>query len=137
MPLSATPQVTASLTLNSPNLLNDALSLSVTSKLYKAGTSESLAETSGLARTAYGAVTDEPFYAAADYTASPMAAKLYVKNTSTVNTDYVEITIGSTNVVLGRLYGGDFAFIPWMGTEDLDITTSAALTIESMLIHES
>lgn len=137
MPLSATPQVTASLTLNSPNLLNDALSLSVTSKLYKAGTSESLAETSGLARTTYGAVTNEPFYAAADYTASPMAAKLYVKNTSTVNTDYVEITIGSGNVVIGRLYGGDFAFIPWMGTEDIDITTSGALTIESMLIHES
>ncbi len=137
MALSATPQVTASLTLNSPNLLNDALSLSVTSKLYKAGTSESLNETSGLARTTYGTVTNEPFYAAADYTSSPMAAKLYVKNTSTVNTDYLEITIGSGNVVIGRLYGGDFAFIPWMGSHDIDINTSTSLTVESMLIHES
>jgi hypothetical protein len=135
MALATTPQVTATLNITSPNLLNDSLALSVTSKLYKAGTSESIDQTTGLSRTSYASVTNEPLFLAADYEDSK-AHKIYIKNTSSSTSEFVTVTIGSTNLELGVLYGGDFAYFPWSGEQDIDISTSATIVVESMLLHE-
>jgi hypothetical protein len=135
MALATTPQVTATLNITSPNLLNDSLALSVTSKLYKAGTSESIDQTTGLSRKLYSTVTDESLFLAADY-ADSKAHKIYIKNTSSSTSEFVTVTIGSTNLELGVLYGGDFAYFPWSGEQDIDISTSADIVVESMLLHE-
>lgn len=129
---------TATLTLSSSDLTGDALSLSTTSTLTKAGTSTGLDETTGVSRkffataqTAYNLVT------AADYT-TPIAAKVYIKNTSSTAAEYINVEIGATNVVLGRLYAGDWALLPWDGANDIDIDTSAVnMTVEYMVIYET
>ena len=129
---------TATLTLSSSDLTGDALSLSTTSPLTKAGTSTGLDETTGVSRkffataqTAYNLVT------AADYT-TPIAAKVYIKNTSTTAAEYVNVELGASNVVLGRLYAGDWALLPWDGANDIDIDTSAVnMTVEYMVIYET
>ena len=129
---------TATLTLSSSDLTGDALSLSTTSTLTKAGTSTGLDETTGVSRkffataqTAYNLVT------ASDYT-TPIAAKVYIKNTSSTAAEYINVELGATNVVLGRLYAGDWALLPWDGANDIDIDTSAVnMTVEYMLIYET
>ena len=137
MALSSTPNVTASLTLSSPNLINDALALTVTAKLNKAGASDSLDQVNGVSRKIYaGATTADNLFAAADYT-DDKAHKLYLKNASTTVGEFINIEIGSSNVSVGRLYAGEWAFIPWDGTADIDIDTSAGLTIEYALFYEA
>ena len=139
MALATTPQVTATLNITSPNLLNDSLALSVTSKLYKAGTSEPIDQTTGLSRKLYSTVTDESLFLASDY-ADSKANKIYIKNTSSSTSEYVTLSIAigatTTNVEIGVLYGGDFAYFPWSGEYDIDISTSADIVVESMLLHE-
>jgi hypothetical protein len=139
MALATTPQVTATLNITSPNLLNDSLALSVTSKLYKAGTSEPIDQTTGLSRKLYSTVTDESLFLAADY-ADSKANKIYIKNTSSSTSEFVTLSIAigatTTNVEIGVLYGGDFAYFPWSGEYDIDISTSADIVVESMLLHE-
>mgnify|MGYP007073198091 CR=1 FL=1 len=135
MALATTPQVTATLNITSPNLLNDSLALSVTSKLYKAGTSEPIDQTTGLSRTSFASVSNQTLFAAADY-ADSKAHKVYVKNTSSSTSEFVTLTLGTSNIEIGVLYGGDFAYFPWSGEQDIDISTSATIVVESMLLHE-
>lgn len=137
MALSQTPNINASLTLSSPNLVNDAIALTVTAKLNKAGVSDSLDQIYGVSRKIYSAATTaDNLFAAADY-ADDGAHKIYIKNASTTVGDYINIEVGSSNVSIGRLYSGEWAFIPWDGTNDIDIDTSAGLTIEYALIYQS
>ena len=137
MALSQTPNVTASITLSSPNLINDALALTVTAKLNKAGASDSLDQVNGVSRKIYAAATTaDNLFAAADYTDNK-AHKLYLKNASTTVGEFINIEIGSSNVSVGRLYAGEWAFMPWDGTADIDIDTSAGLTIEYALFYEA
>ena len=137
MALSQTPNINASITLSSPNLVNDAISLTVTSKLNKAGVSDSLDQIYGVSRKLYsGATTADNLFAAADYVDNG-AHKIYIKNASTTVGEFINIEIGSSNVSIGKLYSGEWAFIPWDGTADIDIDTSAGLTIEYALIYQS
>ena len=129
---------TATLTLSSADLTGDALSLSTTATLTKAGVTTGLDQTTGVARkffataqTAYNLIT------AADYT-SDKAHKVYIKNTSTTAAEYITIEVGATNVSLGRLYAGDWCLIPWDANNDIDIDTSAVnMTVEYMVIFEA
>ena len=137
MALSQTPNITASLTLSSPNLINDALSLTFTAKLNKAGASDSLDQVNGVSRKIYAtATTADNLFAADDYT-DDKAHKLYIKNASTTVGEFINIEIGASNTSVGRLYAGEWAFLPWDGTNDVDIDTSAGLTIEYALFYEA
>jgi len=129
---------TATLTLSSADLTGDALSLSTTATLTKAGTATGMEETTGVSRKSFAtAQTAYNLIAAADFT-TPIAAKVYVKNLSSTAAEYVNIEVGATNVVLGRLYAGDWAFFPWDGANDIDIDTSAVnMTVEYMVIYET
>lgn len=132
---------TATLTLSSGDLTGDALSLSTTTTLTKAGTATGLDQTTGVARKFYAtAQTDTGLILAADYT-DDKAHKVYIKNISTTASEYVTVKIGATEV--GRLYAGDFLFIPWSAdttstAADIDIDTSAVnMTVEYLVIYEA
>ena len=129
---------TATLTLSSSDLTGDALSLSTTATLTKAGTATGLEETTGVSRKTFAtAQTAYNLITASDYT-TPIAAKVYIKNLSTTAAEYVNVELGATNVVLGRLYAGDWALLPWDGANDIDIDTSAVnMTVEYMVIYET
>lgn len=132
------PTTTATLTLNSADLTGDALALSTTATLTKAESTVGLDQTTGVARKIYSAATTaDNIIAAADYTVDK-AHKVYIKNLSTSQDEFVTIEVGSTtNVQLGRLYGGDWAFFPYDGNNDIDIDTSAALTVEYAVIYQA
>ena len=129
---------TATLTLSSADLTGDALALSTTATLTKAGSLTGLDQTTGVSRKFFAsAQTAYNLVAASDYTA-PKAHKVYIRNTSTTAGEYVSVEIGSSNVSLGRLYAGDWAFLPWQGDSDIDIDTSDVnMTVEFMVISEA
>ena len=121
--------ITASLNLSSSDLTSDELALATTAVLTKAGTSTGLTETTGLARKTTSATATVTLFDGADYTDN-MAGKIYIKNLSTTASE-----------AIGRLYAGDWAFLPYgadADTNDFKYTpsVSSALTVEYMLMHE-
>ena len=135
---------TAAVTLSS-DLLSDSISVSASSTLMKAGTTAD-----GLDMVDYGVidiVTGDQFdlLDADNPSSSPItgvmankANKVYIANHATDETYYVEIMIDAQNV--GRLYAGDWMFIPW-GAEDanadIEITsTTGTNKIEYALFHQ-
>jgi len=132
---------TATITLSSADLTGDALSLSTTATLTKAGVTTGLDQTTGVARKFYAAQqTDEALILAADYT-DDKAHKVYIKNISTTAAEFITVKIGATEI--GRLYAGDFMFIPWSAdttgdNADIDMDTSAVnMTVEYLVIYEA
>ena len=111
---------TATLTLNSSDLLTDELSLSVTSTLTQTTTSTGIEDTTGLTRkkitstakgTASGQIT---LYTADDFAA---IGYLYIKNLETTvgNRIYVYDDTSTNDPIQFQLDAGDFAFIPMHG----------------------
>ena len=127
---------TATITLSSSDLLSNALSLSATQTLYKAGT------TTGLDGIQYERleIPTGDVYDLVDATAlgANKANKVYIANKHTDETKYVDIYIAALNI--GRLYAGDWMFIPLeaaAATQDVGIEAiSAAQVVEFALIHE-
>ena len=125
---------TATITLSSADLTGDALSLSTTATLTKAGTVTGLTQFTGVGRktratTAQLTLFDGDAYANGSH-------KVYLRNTSTVATEYFTIEINSEQ--MGKLYAGDWAFFPWEAnadTNDIKIaaSVSTAMTIEYAL----
>ena len=135
---------TATLTLSSADLTGDALSLSTTATLTKAGTVTGLDQTTGVARKTFSSTSLVNLFEGSEYTAA-RAHKLYIRNTSTVATEFVTISIGDsggTPEEIGRLYAGDWMFIPWSAHDaanDICVTpsVSTSLTVEYLLIFEA
>jgi hypothetical protein len=127
---------TATITLASGDLLSDSLSVSATQTLYKAGT------TTGLDGIQYERleVPTGDVYDIVDATSAGAnkANKVYVANKHTDETKYVDIYIAALNI--GRLYAGDWMFIPLeaaAATQDVGVEAiGAAQHIEFALIHE-
>ena len=128
---------TATITLTSSDLLSDSLSLSSTATLYDAGT------TTGLTQYDMGKVDipgDNNIYVLLDSTAAGVnkANRVYVANKNTTDAHYVIILINET--VIGRLYAGDWMFIPWSQSDaaaNLEVRTPSELnTIEYAFFHE-
>jgi hypothetical protein len=131
---------TASLTLTSTDLFDDSLSISNTSTLYKAGTTIGLDQTTGLTRTYVTATTQfDPFPVVKGATNADENGRVYIANLSEEITEYIIVGIG--DLVIGRLYAGDFLWMPWspklQHVNDLEITPSVAtgMHIEFMAIH--
>jgi len=129
---------TATLTLSSSDLSSDSLSISSTSTFYKAGTTIGLDQTTGLARKTFAAASSNQNIAASSAYTDDKSHKLFVRNPGTSTTDYIQVVIASGHSVIGRLYGGEFLFIPWAGNEDIDVTTSTTnMAVEYMIISEA
>ena len=127
---------TATITLSSGDLTGDALALSTTATLTKAGTLTGLDQTTGVGRKTTSSSSQYTLVDKADY-ADDKAHKVYIKNTSTVATENAIVTIESQ--LLGRLYAGDWCLLPFNGDQDIKITpsVSTAFTIEFAVIYEA
>jgi len=106
---------TASITLSSSDLLSDNMSLSATMNLYQNGTTAT-----GLDECNYHRVnipTGTSFDLIEESAAlSEDASYVYIILKNTDVTDYVKISINTEEI--GRLYAGDWLFMPW----DSDLT---------------
>ena len=115
---------TASITLSSSDLLSDNLSLSATMNLYQNGTTAT-----GLDECNYHRAnipTGTSFDLIQESAAlSEDASYVYIILKNTDVTDYVKISINSEEI--GRLYAGDWLFMPW----DADLTDTQSATDQS------
>ena len=98
---------TAAVTLTS-DLLSDNISVTASSTLMKAGTTAD-----GLDQMEYGYLdlpTGDEYDLIATTPTASKASKLYLKNHSTDETYYIAVTQNAQ--AIGKLYGGDWMFIP-------------------------
>ena len=123
---------TASITLSSSDLLSDSLSLSSTMTLYQNGTTAT-----GLDECNYHRAnipTGTNFDLIEESAAlSEDASYVYIILKNTDVTDYVTISINTEEI--GRLYAGDWLFMPW----DSDLThatTDSSIEIQAYT-HEA
>jgi|TARA_R100001079_G_C4413204_1_gene136476 hypothetical protein len=130
---------TATITLSSSDITDNALSISNTATLTTAGTDTGITEFTGIARvkTSTGSNTLLLDFGltggvAQDVTADK-SAKVYIKNVNDRGdgTKYVDILIKTREI--GRLYGGDWMFIPYSGGTGEDIEYTASDTTETIL----
>ena len=131
---------TATITLNSTDLLSDELALSTTATLTSAGTSTGLTTAEGLSRKKTTSASQYTLFSASSFT-DDKAHKVYLKNTETTAGLYFLVSIHDVEV--GRLYAGDWALIPWSAdttgdNADFKITPSstASHTLEYMLFTD-
>ena len=149
--------INATLSVNSTDLSSNALALTKTMTMTKAGTNTGLEFTSGLVKRKLTAVTQIDLITAGAQmygtpTATTNANKLYIKNTGSSSTDYLSIGMGdatggeelddgSSKITLGKLFGGDWMIIPYHGATNVgDVivkpSTAEEMTIEWMLFFE-
>tara|TARA_R110000765_G_scaffold229939_1_gene333426 strand:+ start:249 stop:662 length:414 start_codon:yes stop_codon:yes gene_type:complete len=98
---------TAAVTLTS-DLLSDNMSVSASTTCMKAGTTAD-----GLDQMEYGyvdLVTGDEYDLIASTPTATKASKLYLKNHSTDETYFIAVTQNAQ--AIGKLYGGDWMFIP-------------------------
>ena len=126
---------TAAVTLTS-DLLSDNMSVSASTTCMKAGTTAD-----GLTQMEYGYVeiaSGTAYDIIGNTPTATKASKLYVKNHSTDETYYIAITQNAQ--AIGRLYGGDWMFIPadfHDAAADIAITSSGGTNkICYALFHE-
>ena len=133
---------TAQLTLNSGDIAGDPVSVTKLMTLTKAGTTNDLDQSSGLNRVHLRSTTNKVLLAA-NAEGNDLAAKVYIINKSEDASLYVTVTINAQTI--GKLYGGDFLFIPWSQTDtDADIEIAATnwtsstgdIPVEYALFHE-
>ena len=117
--------------------------------LTKAGTVNDLEETTGFSRRKLAATTAVDLITMANELVEPSdntAAKVYIRNIgdgkgNIDKSTYVTISIGDTGGTpqeIGRLYGGDYLFIPYEGEQDIDITASTTnMELEYVIIYQA
>ena len=128
---------TAEITLDS-DIQSDTLALVKSSILNKGGTQALLDQTTGLNKIIFTATTNVILLDSSTAGVGK-AAKVYIANKSTDSSEYVTITINAQ--IIGRLYAGDWMFIPWSqsdaaGNIELAPSVATALPVEYMTIHE-
>ena len=110
---------TAAITLTSADLLTDALSLSATNTLYKAGTTVGLDQTTVMTKAYLTAATNIDIFPTLIEGSMAFAGKsswVYICNKSEDETEFATITISGN--IIGKLYAGDYLWMPWSQSED-------------------
>ena len=132
---------TNTLLLESTDLFDDSLSISNTSTCYKAGTTTGLDQTTALTTVYATSVPQfDPFPAVKGADNRVKNGKVYIANLSEDETEFITVSIG--DAVIGRLYAGDFLWMPYSPkatlSSDIEITPSVAtgMFIEFMAIHD-
>jgi hypothetical protein len=130
------PTTTATLTLNTSEFSGGG-SISKSTTLRKAGTATGIDQFTGVSRVYQATAANDISVVAASSYADAQAGKVYIKNsTPDTNTAYLLVEMAS-NVILGRLYPGDWMFLPTDGTTDIKVSTSAAnMYYEFGVFHE-
>ena len=128
---------TAQLTLSS-DLLSDNVSLTTNTTCMKAGTTADGLDQMDMGYIEVVTGTNFDLLDAENDLTKDKANKVYICNDSTDETYYVVVTIDAT--VVGRLYAGDWMFIPWGAedaTADIEIQAYTGTNkISYMFFHE-
>ena len=129
---------TATLTLTSTDIAGDPVNVTKTSSCYKADSTTPLDQTAGLNKIILTTTTNKELYIATA-AGDNKAAKIYICNKSTTPSEYVTITINAQDI--GKLYAGDWMFMPWSQTDtaaqiEIQASVATAMPIEYMLMHE-
>ena len=133
---------TATLTLASTDIAGDPVTVSKTATLTKAGSTNDLDQSSGIQRVHLRSTAQKTLLAA-NAEGNNLAAKVYIINKSDDASLYLTVSINAQTT--GKLYGGDFMFIPWSQTDTAaDIKVAATnwtsstgdIPVEYALFHE-
>ena len=131
---------TASLSITSSDLFDDSLSISTSNALNKAGLTEGLDQTTGLNKVYLTATTNVDIVTVPGATKDGKQNFVYIGNLSEIASEYLVVSIGDK--VIGRLYAGDFMWMPWnqqaQHLSDIEIAPSVAtgMWVEHMIIGE-
>ena len=131
---------TASLSITSSDLFDDSLSISTSNALNKAGLTEGLDQTTGLNKVYLTATTNVDIVTVPGATKDGKQNFVYIGNLSEIASEYLVVSIGDK--VIGRLYAGDFMWMPWnqqaVHLSDIEIAPSVAtgMWVEHMIIGE-
>ena len=110
--------------------------------LTKAGGTNELDQTTGLGRVHLRSTTNKVLFAA-NAEGNDLAGKVYIVNKATDPTLYISVAIAAQSI--GKLYAGDFMFIPWSQTDvsaDLKVAatnwtaSTGDIPVEYALFHE-
>ena len=130
---------TATITLTSSDIADNSFSVSNISTLTTAGTDTGITETTGLGRKKFASDSNIVLLdggltsgIAADVTADK-SAKVYIKNHNDRGDGSKFVNILLAAVEIGRLYGGDWMFIPWCAASGKDIEFTASDATETTL----
>ena len=132
----------ATMTLNSTDILSNAISVSASATLYKGGTTETGLEQMNYHRLIIPTGTNFDLIEESD-ALKDNSNYVYIINKNTDVTDYVTISINSE--VIGSLYAGDWMFIPWSQTDtaaNIEVvatnwtSSTGDVPIEYALFHE-
>jgi len=130
----------ATITLSSTDMMDNAISISNTATLTTAGTATGLTETTGLARRKFASSSKVDLVTIANTDIpTDKSTKIFIRNTNARDASkYVIILLNAQEI--GRLYGGDWMFMPLLGGsgEDIEIDPSdtTETIIEYMVFHE-
>ena len=133
---------TATITLTSADIAGDPVNVSKTATCTKAGATTDLDQTTGLSRVHLRNASNKVLLAA-NAEGNDLAAKVYIINKSTDPSLYVTVTINTQTI--GKLYAGDWMFIPWSQTDTAASIEIAAtnwtsstgdIPVEYALFHE-
>jgi len=128
--------INAQLSLVSTDLLTDSLSVVTSANLRKAESSSGLDQV----RMGRNEIPTGTSFDLLDATTAAIdkANKVYISNLSTDESYFIIVVIDAK--VIGRLYAGDWMFIPWNcddDTHDLEVTAHTGTnTIEWACFHE-
>ena len=133
---------TATITLTSADIAGDPVNVSKTMTCTKAGATTDLDQSTGLNRVHLRSTTNKVLLAA-NAEGNDLGAKVYIINKAEDPTLYCTITINAQTV--GKLYAGDWMFIPWSQTDvsaDIEIaatnwtSSTGDVPVEYALFHE-
>ena len=120
---------TATITLASSDIADNSFSVSNTATITKAGSATAIAKMTGLTRITTAAGGDVI-----------TKGKFFIQNLNARGDGDEFVSVLQGALVIGRLYGGDWAFFPSNGAagDDIEITPSAttSTTCEYVMFYE-
>ena len=135
---------TAAITIASGDLTDNNISVSNTATLTNQGTDTGMTKTTGLTRIVTAAVDNVVVINSGDTSGNYGAAALGAANTINKGKIFIQnlndrgdgtkfVTILMQAVVIGRLYGGDWMFLPWEGGSGNDLEVTPSSTTDTTL----
>ena len=126
---------TATITLSSSDIMDNNISISNTATLTNQGNDTGMTKTTGVTRVTLAA-TSNVVLIDTDATTRLNAitkGKMFIQNLNDRGDGSEYVTILMQAVVIGRLYGGDWAFFPFEGGSGQDIELTPSTTTSTDL----
>ena len=133
---------TATITLTSADIAGDPVNVSKTMTCTKAGATTDLDQTTGINRVHLRSTTQKTLLTG-NAEGNDLAAKVYIINKATDPTLYISVAINAQSI--GKLYAGDWMFIPWSQTDtaaNIEVaatnwtSSTGDVPVEYALFHE-